>query len=153
MERIKKLIRSEAFRELFVYGVVGVLTTAVNYAVYFVVTRLAALIAGAAPDHAALIAVGNVLSWIASVAFAFWANKKYVFRSADWGKAALKKEIPGFVAARLFSLALDIAIVELMVHAMGVNDLIAKLVSNVVVIIVNYFLSKFWIFRKKGEKQ
>jgi len=153
MDRIKKLIKSEAFRELFVYGVVGVLTTVVNYVVYFGVTRLAALVAGVTPEHAALIAAGNVLSWIASVAFAFWANKKYVFRSPDWGKATLKKEVPGFVAARLFSLVLDIALMELMVHAIGIGDLIAKLVSNVVVIIVNYFLSKFWIFRKKGEKQ
>jgi len=153
MDRIKKLIKSEAFRELFVYGVVGVLTTVVNYVVYFGVTRLAALVAGVTPEHAALIAVGNVLSWIASVAFAFWANKKYVFRSPDWGKATLKKEVPGFVAARLFSLVLDIALMELMVHAIGIGDLIAKLVSNVVIIIVNYFLSKFWIFRKKGEKQ
>ena len=149
MDRIKKLIKSEAFRELFVYGVVGVLTTVVNYVVYFGVTRLAALVAGVTPEHAALIAAGNVLSWIASVAFAFWANKKYVFRSPDWGKATLKKEVPGFVAARLFSLVLDIALMELMVHAIGIGDLIAKLVSNVVVIIVNYFLSKFWIFRKK----
>ena len=152
MGRIKKLIKSEAFRELFVYGIVGVLTTVVNYVVYFAVTRLAALITGAAPEHAALIAVGNVLSWIASVAFAFWANKKYVFRSADWGKAALKKEIPGFVAARVFSLVLDIAAMELMVHALGMGDLVSKLVSNIMVIIVNYFLSKFWIFRKKDEK-
>ena len=152
MNRIKKLIKSEGFRELFVYGIVGVLTTVVNYVVYFAVTRLAALVAGVSPEHAALIAVGNVLSWIASVAFAFWANKKYVFRSADWGKATLKKEIPGFVAARVFSLVLDIIVVELMVHAMGISDLISKLVSNILVIIVNYFLSKFWIFRKKGEK-
>ena len=153
MDRIKKLIKSEGFRELFVYGIVGVLTTVVNYVVYYAVTRLAALITGAAPEHAVLIAVGNVLSWIASVTFAFWANKKYVFRSPDWGKATLKKEIPGFVAARVFSLVLDIAIVELMVHAMGVSDLISKLVSNILVIVVNYFLSKFWIFRKKSEKQ
>lgn len=152
MNRIKQLIKSEAFRELFVYGVVGVLATVVNYVVYFAVTRLVALIAGVSPEHAALIAVGNVLSWIAAVSFGFWANKKYVFRSADWGKETLKKELSGFVAARVFSLVLDIVAVELMVHAMGINDLISKLVSNIMVIIVNYFLSKFWVFRKKGEK-
>lgn len=150
MNRIKKLIKSEGFRELFVYGVVGVLTTVVNYAVYYGVTRLVALLAGIAPDHAALILVANILSWVASVAFAFWANKKYVFRSAGWDKATLKKEVPSFVLARLFSLGLDTAILELMVHA-GVHDLIAKLVANVVVIVANYFLSKFWIFSKKKK--
>lgn len=151
MERIKKLIKSEGFRELVVYGIVGVLTTVVNYLVYFGVTRIVALIAGIAPDHAGLILAANILSWVASVAFAFWANKKYVFRSEGWDKATLKKELPGFVAARLLSLGLDTAILEVMVLA-EIHDLIAKLVANVVVIIVNYFLSKFWIFRKKSEK-
>jgi len=152
MGKIKKLIKSDAFRELFVYGVVGVLTTVVNYIVYFGATRIGALVGGVEPDHAALIVFANVIAWIVAVVFAFWANKKYVFRSADWGKATLKKEIPGFVVARLLSLGMDIAIVELMVHAMGINDLVSKLVSNIVVIIVNYFLSKFVIFKKKAEK-
>lgn len=152
MDRIKKLIRSEGFRELFVYAVVGVLTTLINYAVYFIASRLGALMLGIAPDHPVLIAVANVLSWIATVAFAFWANKKYVFRSENWNRATLKKEIPGFVTARLLSLGMDIAIVELMVHALSISDLISKLVTNILVIIANYFLSKFWVFRKKNEK-
>ena len=150
MEKIKKLIKSNAFRELFIYGVVGVLTTVVNYIAYFASTRIGAMICGVSPDHAALIVVANVIAWILAVIFAFWANKKYVFRSMDWGKNTLKKEIPGFVAARLLSLVMDIGIVELMVHGMGIDDLISKLVSNIVVIIVNYFLSKFLIFKKKG---
>lgn len=153
MDRIKKLIRSEGFRELFIYAVVGVLTTLINYAVYFIVSRLGALIFGIAPEHPVLIAVANILSWIASVAFAFWANKKYVFRSQSWNRATLKKEIPGFVTARLLSLGLDIVIVELMVHALSINDLISKLVSNIIVIILNYFLSKFWVFRNKNEER
>ena len=152
MEKIKKLIKREAFRELVIYGVVGVLTTAVNYIAYFASTRIGAAVCGIAPDHAALIVVANIIAWIVAVIFAFWANKQFVFRSKDWGKATLKKEIPGFVAARLLSLGLDIAVVELMVHVMGINDLVSKLVSNILVIIVNYFLSKFVIFRKKTEK-
>lgn len=152
MNGIKRLIRSEGFRELFVYAVVGVLTTAINYIVYYIASRLGALICGIATEQPVLIAVANVLSWIASVAFAFWANKKYVFHSKNWDCATLKKEISGFVTARLFSLGLDIAVVELMVHALGVNDLISKLASNVIVIIMNYFLSKFWIFRRKDKE-
>lgn len=152
MKKIKELLRSDGLWELIVYGVAGVLTTVVNYGVYFCVSRLGALIGGVEPEHPILIAIANVISWIASVAFAFWANKKYVFRSASWDRATLKKEIPGFVTARLFSLGLDIAAVELLVHAMRVNDLIAKLISNVLVILVNYFLSKFWIFKKKSER-
>ena len=63
MEKIKKLIKSNAFRELFIYGVVGVLTTVVNYIAYFASTRIGAMICGVSPDHAALIVVANVIEF------------------------------------------------------------------------------------------
>lgn len=149
MEHVKSFLRSERFRELFVYLVVGALTTVVNYAVYFAVTRGVAAIAHVPPDGAALLLCANIASWICSVAFAFWANKKFVFRSADWSRLTLARELPSFLAARLFSLVFDAAFVELAVRVFGMNDLLAKLISNVLVIIINYFLSKFWIFRKR----
>lgn len=149
MKRLIAFIRSERFRELFVYGVVGVLTTIINYAVYFIGTRGPAALLKIAPDHAALILAAKIVAWCTSVAFAFWANKRYVFRSSDWGKAALRREVPGFVSARVLSLGFDAAFVEITVHLMGMNDLVATLVANVIVIVLNYFASKFWIFRKK----
>lgn len=149
MERIKGFLKGERFRELLTYLIAGVLTTLVNYLVYFLVTRGTALLMHTAPDGAGLLLAANIAAWICSVAFAFWSNKKYVFRSADWSRPTLKRELPGFLAARLFSLVFDAVFVELAVHAFGMNDLIAKLLSNILVIIINYFLSKFWIFRKK----
>ena len=143
------ILKNERFRELFVYGVVGVLTTAINYAVYAGGTRGMAKLLGVAPDHAALILIIKIIAWCASVAFAFWANKKYVFLSGDWSMPVLKKEIPGFVSARVLSLLFDAAFVEIAVHAFGMNDLIATLIANIIVIILNYFASKFLIFRKR----
>lgn len=148
MERVKAFLKSEQFRELFVYAVVGGLTTAVNYIVYFAVSRIFAALTGCALENAALLLGANIAAWIVSVAFAFWANKKHVFRSADWSKATLAKELPQFTAARLFSLVFDAGFVLLTVRLLGMNDLAAKLLSNVLVIVINYFLSKFWIFRK-----
>lgn len=150
MNKLKKLILSEQFRELFVYGVVGVLTTVVNYLSYAAVTRGVATLAGVAPDNAALILAASIISWALSVAFAFWANKKYVFRSQSWDRATLRRELPGFITARILSLGFDTAFMEIAVHLLGMHDLIAKLVSNVFVIVMNYFASKFWIFKKKG---
>lgn len=149
MKRIMDFLKGERFRELFVYGVVGVLTTAINYAVYAGGTRGIARLLVIAPDHAALILIVKIIAWCASVAFAFWANKKYVFLSSDWSMAVLKKEIPGFVSARILSLLFDAAFVEIAVHAFGMNDLVATLIANVIVIILNYFASKFLIFRKR----
>ena len=59
--------------------------------------------------------------------------------------------MPEFVTARLLSLGFDAAFVELAVHLAGMNDLLAKLIANVIVIILNYFASKFWIFRKRKD--
>lgn len=155
MKRLISLLRSDRFRELFVYGVVGVLTTAINYGVYAGGTRGLGALLGIAPDHAVLIPIVKVVAWCVAVAFAFWANKKYVFFSERWDGATLRRELPSFVSARLLSLGFDMAFVEVTVHLMGMNDLIATLIANVIVIVLNYFASKFWIFRRRdaGRKE
>ena len=149
MKKLLNFIRSPRFRELFVYGIVGILTTAINYAVYAGGTRGIAAILGIRPDHAMLILLVKIIAWCASVAFAFWANKKYVFFSTSWSRETLRRELPGFVSARVLSLGFDAAFVEITVHLLGMNDLIATLIANIIVIVLNYFASKFWIFRKR----
>ena len=149
MQQLRSFLRSERFREIFVYGIVGVLTTVINYIVYFAVGRGIAGLMGVAPSHAAIILIAKIVAWVAAVAFAFWANKVYVFRSVGWSKDILKRELPGFVSARVLSLVFDALFVELAVYLLGMNDLIATLLSNVIVVVLNYFASKFWIFRKR----
>jgi len=149
MKQLINKLCSDRFRELFTYGVVGVLTTVINYIVYAGGTRGVAALAGIAPDHAVLILAAKIVAWCASVAFAFVANKRWVFRSPDWSMSTLRRELPGFVSARVLSLCFDAAFVELTVHLMGMNDLVATLIANIIVIVLNYFASKFWIFRKK----
>lgn len=149
MKRILNLLKNPRMREIFIYGVVGVLTTAINYAVYAGGTRGYAALAGIEPDHGVLILVVKIIAWCASVAFAFWANKKYVFLSGDWSKTAIRRELPGFVSARVLSLVFDAAFVEITVHMLGMNDLIATLIANIIVIVLNYFASKFLIFKKR----
>ena len=149
MQQLRALLRSDRFREVFVYGVVGVMTPAINYAVYAGVSRGTAAVLGLAPDHAAIILAAKIIAWIMAVAFAFWANKVYVFRSVGWSRQILKRELPGFVSARVLSLVFDAAFVEIAVHMFGMNDLIATLIANIIVIVLNYFASKFWIFRKR----
>ncbi len=151
MKRIKAYLKNERFREIFIYGIVGVLTTAINYGVYAGGTRGLARLLAIPPDHGILILVVKIIAWCAAVAFAFWANKKYVFLSSDWSFPTLKREIPSFVSARLLSLGFDAIFVEVTVHFMGMNDLIATLIANVIVIILNYFASKFWIFKKRNS--
>jgi len=148
MNSIKKFLRSDRFRELFFYGVVGVITTLINWGMYTAVSRASAWILNISHENAILIFIASAIGWAASVAFAFWANKKYVFRSPGWDASTLRRELPGFVTARLLSLGFDTLFVEIAVHAAGMYDLLAKLIANIIVIVLNYFASKFWIFRK-----
>ena len=149
MQKLRAFLRSDRFRDIFVYGVVGVLTTVINYAVYAGAGRGLAALLGIAPDHAAMILVAKIIAWVAAVAFAFWANKVFVFRSASWSRDTLRRELPGFVSARVLSLVFDAAFVEFAVHLLGMHDMVATLISNVIVVVLNYFASKFWIFRKR----
>ena len=94
----------------------------------------------------------NVWAWVLSVLFAYVTNKLWVFENRDFGARHLAREFGSFVAARLFSGALDMGIMWLFVTRLACPDLVVKIASNVVVIVLNYLFSKLWIFKKKdGE--
>lgn len=149
MEKLRAFLRDERVRELVVYGVVGVLTTLINIAAYALISRCGAALTGLSHDHAGLISFATAGGWVISVAFAFWANKLFVFKSRDWSGKVVARELPSFVSARLLSLAFDWAFLMVTVSLLGMNDMVAKLISNAFVIAINYFASKFWVFRRR----
>lgn len=140
MRKIRELIEKIlGNREMIRYLIIGVLTTLVNWVAYWALTRLL----GA--DEM----IANAAAWAISVAFAYVTNKLYVFESHVSSARALALEIFNFVLARVFSLVADQAIIWLLVKKLGLYDMACKLFSNVVVIVMNYVLSKRIIFRKK----
>lgn len=136
MEKIRALLRQH--REIVSYVFWGGMTTLVNYVVYFLLTR----------QFDVYYAYANVAAWAAGVLFAYFVNKLFVFRSAGWGWKALR-ELWQMVAARIFSGLLEQGILMLFVEALHCNDAVVKLIANVVVVIVNYILSKWIIFKPK----
>ena len=94
----------------------------------------------------------NNIDWIICVIFTFFTNKLFVFRSKTGNAKGFFKEFVEFVAARLFTLLLEDAIIWLLCKKMGwqteILELAAKLIGQFVVIVTNYVLSKLWIFRK-----
>ena len=153
---IKKLWNDKRLREIFLYCVVGGLTTVVNHVVYFLFTRLvggggaqspglAALILDSSYQDASLAILGTLVAWAVAVAFAFYPNKRWVFKSQG---GDTKREILQFLAARVVSLGMDVGLMALLVGACGLNDMLSKLIVQVVVIVANYFASKFWIFKR-----
>ena len=98
--------------------------------------------------------LSNFLSWVLAVIFAFITNKTLVFGSKKTDKSTLLREGLEFLGARVFSLGLEEGGLWLLLDAFGMallpsGDLIAKVIMSVIVILVNYFLSKFIIFKKK----
>ena len=118
------------------YLVVGILTTIISIVVFAVCHRKMKM----------GTIVSNVISWIIAVAFAFVANKIFVFRSASWVLPVVMQELAAFVSARLLTLGFDVAFVYVTVDKLHWNDILSKTASNVVVMVVNYIASKLFIF-------
>ncbi len=127
------------YKETILYLVFGGLTTLINIVTYWLLTKPLGI------DFM----VSNAIAWAVSVLFAFVTNKLFVFESKGLNAALVVKELVLFVGARLFSGALDMGIMYLFIDILHFNDLLIKVLSNVIVIIVNYVLSKLIIFKKK----
>lgn len=132
-------------RETVSYVVFGVLTTVVNIVSYMI--TVAILPFGAVMNTA----VANAVAWVLSVLFAYVVNKLFVFQSHTKGAKALLWEAGKFVGARVFSFGVDEVGMLLLVSGLHVPDFWAKVVTNVLVMIMNYFFSKLIIF--KGSKE
>ena len=127
------------YRGLILYAVFGALTTAINIAVYALCYRALRL-----PN-----VPSNVIAWILAVLFAFVTNKLYVFESKSLDRGTVLRELVSFVSARLATGLLDLAVMFVGVDVLHGPDLVFKVSSNVIVIILNYVLSKLIVFRKK----
>lgn len=130
----------EKNREALLYLFFGVLTTAVNYLVYV-------LVCWALPSFATTLP--NLIAWVLSVLFAYVTNRTWVFRSAVCGAAACLREMVSFFGARVATLVLETVILWLCVDMLALPNLPIKLAANVLVIVLNYVLSKVWIFKHR----
>lgn len=90
--------------------------------------------------------IANILSWVAGVAFAYVTNRKYVFKSTEKN---ILKEAAQFSTSRISTLFLDMIVMFVMVTLLGINDIISKFVSSVLVTVSNYLISKLFVFHKK----
>lgn len=116
----------------------GVLTTVVNYLVYLPVYNLLHLSAS----------VSNAIAWVVAVAFAYLTNKPFVFKSHDWSRQTVIPELSKFVSCRLASGVMETVILLITVDLLHWNGNIWKLVTSVLVVVLNYIASKLLVFKK-----
>lgn len=153
------------YREIIVYLVFGVITTAVSMGVYFAVLALAEHLGGMSPDTPEFNGIrllAQILQWIAGVLVAFFTNKKWVFEASGTTASETGRELIKFSLGRVGTLGLDTALTfgtVWMLDALGyvpftfiltfTADLWSKIVASIFVIITNYVISKFLVFKKK----
>ena len=137
MEKIKKLYLK--YREIISYVFWGVMTTVVNWVVYFPLNKLL--------DINYLLA--NTIAWITAVLFAFVTNRIFVFRSQTHGFIAITRELVSFFVARLTSFGIEQLLMYLGVDVLKANSDIIKIIVAVVVVILNYVFSKLFVFAKR----
>lgn len=156
MKKVKEFLKSEQFKELIKYLFFGVLTTIVSLLSFKIFDSVLGQ---------KLYLVSNIFSWILAVAFAFITNKIWVFRSKSVKKSVIFRELFSFVTARILSLLIEEGGLWLLVDILNLGKMqpfkvlsfsingnfIAKLIMQIVVVILNYVFSKFIIFKNRGE--
>ncbi|MBR5273161.1 MAG: YfhO family protein [Clostridia bacterium] len=133
---IKKLFNKFVNKETITYVIFGVLTTLVNYIVYFALYNI----------FGVNYLVSNTIAWVAAVVFAYFTNKKFVFNDSDETTGDGLRKFGLFVAGRLLSFLIETLWMIITVGLFRMNANVSKILVAIIVIIANYFLSKFFVF-------
>ena len=136
MIKLRKWI--EQRRDILSYLFFGGLTTLVNYLVYYPFLNWGHLSA----------ALSNGIAWVVAVAFAYLTNKPFVFQSHDWSAKTVWPELSKFVGSRFASGLLETVIIAVTVDFLAWDGNVMKIITNVLVVILNYAASKLLVFRK-----
>lgn len=142
MNKILELYKKH--KEIINYLIVGGLTTVVSMAIFYGSTWT--FLDG---NNAFQLQVANVLSWIGSVLFAYFANRTFVFESKEKN---ILKEFIAFVSSRVLTLLLDMGTMFVLSTVLQINYNISKIVAMVLVTVGNYVIGKFLVFKKKENK-
>ena len=133
---IKKIINK--YKTIILYLLFGGFTTFVNIVAYAICTRI----------FGWNTVVSNLMGWFLAVTFAYVTNRTLVFGSLVTRFSDLAREVFSFFSCRIITGMIDLTLMYLSVDILGANDLVMKMISNLIVIILNYIASKMIIFGK-----
>ena len=124
-------------KQIILYLIFGVCTTVINTVCYWLLYDVL--------SWSNLLS--TVIAWLAAVIFAFVTNKRYVFESKKSGIHEQLTEFASFFSCRILTGILDVVIMAVAVDMLKWNGLVWKLISNIIVTVLNYIASKFLIFK------
>lgn len=129
------------YKEEILYLFFGVLSTIVNVGIYFIATRVFGI----------NYLVSNIIAWFFAVIFAYITNKFLVFEVKNVEINFLIREFLSFINCRIVSGVTEILLIYIMVEILCINDFIVKIITNIVVVVLNFIFSKLIIFKKKAN--
>ena len=122
------------------YIIFGILTTIVNIAVFYILTQLMGL----------PYLISNAFAWILSILFAYVTNRQFVFNIDENNRNNFSKGLAYFFSGRLLTGMLDMGVMFALVTILSVNITISKILVNIIVVVLNFLISKFIIFNYGG---
>lgn len=138
MEQIKTLIKKFCTKEVILYVVFGVLTTLVNIVSFYILANIINLEEN----------LSNVIAIILCVLFAYFTNRKLVFNSKASTPKEKFAEFSKFILGRAFTMVVEVVGFFLMFNIAHIHELVSKVLISVIVIVLNFFISKFFAFKK-----
>lgn len=130
---------TKKYKETISYLIFGILSTIVNIATYVFFSRIIKI----------NFMVSNIIAWFVAVIFAYITNKFFVFESKNINIKFILKEITSFMSLRIVSGLTELILMYIMINIMLINDFIVKIITNIVVVILNFIFSKLIIFKNK----
>lgn len=130
------------FFEIAAYGIIGVLTTIIDYGVYWLLVNILAV----------NYIIANIAAWVTAVTFAFPMNKVFVFKSRKWSLDLVKSECVTFISSRMITGILETLLLYLLVDIVELNKNYAKIIALIIFTITNYLIGKFVVFNPNNRK-
>jgi putative flippase GtrA len=138
MEKLNSLIKKFCTKEVIFYALFGVLTTVVNIGLFYILNSILGLEEN----------LSNNVAILSAVLFAYFTNRKLVFNSRANTFKEKFIEFCKFMLGRLFTMILESLGFFVLCNLLGIQELISKMCITVIVVILNFFISKFFAFKK-----
>lgn len=141
----------KAHKEVLLYLLFGGLTTVVSVIFFAIPMNMLDLgegkLLGFTIDYD--VTISNVISWVCAVTFAYVTNRTWVFEDKAHGAKPVAVECAAFFAGRLFTLVVETLLLNVMTTTLKMQEIIAKIIVSIVTIILNYIISKLFVFKKE----
>ena len=141
MEKINKLIKKLLDRDVILYIIFGILTTLVNFVTFYILNSLMKVNAN----------ISNLVAIPLAILFAYFTNRKWVFHTQAKGFKENFNEFCKFIAGRAVTMFIEFFGCMLL-FMIPIPEIISKLIVSIIIIILNFFISKFFAFKQKDNK-